>query len=61
MPLARRFIRNPNKEEFEAGKCFQYVELDSTPIDESKYVPVQVKAGIYLLPLIFFLFVLKFN
>ena len=45
MPLSKRLIRNPNKEEFEAGKFLTYVELDSTPIDESKFVAAEVKAG----------------
>jgi phytanoyl-CoA hydroxylase len=45
MPLTRRFIRNPNKEEFDAGKYLIYDELDSTEYDESKFVPVEVKAG----------------
>lgn len=45
MPLSRRFIRNPNKEEFDAGKYLIYDELDSTQYDESKFVPAEVKAG----------------
>lgn len=45
MPLSRRFIRNPNKDEFNAGKYLIYVELDSTEYDETKFVPVEVKAG----------------
>lgn len=43
-PLARRFIRNPNKEEFEAGKHLVYVG-DQPTYDESAFVSVPVKAG----------------
>jgi hypothetical protein len=46
--LSRRFIRNPNKEEFNAGKRLIFKGDPPTP-DESEYVPVEVKAGSLLL------------
>lgn len=48
--MANRFIRNPNKEEFEKGNYLIYTN-DRTKIhwDEDKFVPVPVKAGDALL------------
>ncbi len=43
-PLAARFIRNPNKEEFEKGK-FLIQSNDYPKYDQSKFVSVPVKAG----------------
>lgn len=47
-PLTRRFIRNPNKEEFDAGKHLIYTsEMPAT--DEKDFVAVPVKAGTAIL------------
>lgn len=43
-PLSRRFIRNPNKEEFNQGKYLIY-DGESPKYDESKFVAVPIKAG----------------
>ena len=43
--LATRFIRNPNKEEFDAGKYLIYTK-DNVNYDEKDFVPVPVKAGL---------------
>lgn len=43
-PLARRFIRNPNKEEFDQGKFLIYTS-DLPQYDEEKFVHVPIKAG----------------
>ena len=42
--MGRRFIRNPNKEEFDQGKYLIYTE-DQPEINEEDFVPAQVKAG----------------
>jgi phytanoyl-CoA hydroxylase len=42
--LARRFIRNPNKEEFDQGKYLIYTS-DLPQYDEEKFVHVPIKAG----------------
>ena len=42
--MARRFIRNPNKEEFDAGKFLIY-DGEQPEYDESAFVKVPVKAG----------------
>ncbi len=42
-----RFIRNPNKEEFDAGKYLIYTN-ESPLYNEDDFVPVEIKAGIYL-------------
>jgi hypothetical protein len=42
--LGRRFIRNPNKEEFNQGKYLIYTD-DLPKYDESKFVHVPIKAG----------------
>jgi hypothetical protein len=50
--LVTRFIRNPDKEEFEKGKFL--IHTKQAPVyEQSKFVPVPVKAGKNL---IFFLF-----
>ena len=43
-PLDVRFIRNPNKEEFDNGKYLIYTK-DSPKYDPSSFVSVPVKAG----------------
>ena len=43
-PLATRFIRNPNKQEFDAGNYLIYTN-DNVKYDESAFVPAPVKAG----------------
>lgn len=42
--LATRFIRNPNKEEFEAGKYLIYTK-ENVNYDDKDFVPAPVKAG----------------
>jgi ectoine hydroxylase-related dioxygenase (phytanoyl-CoA dioxygenase family) len=45
-PLATRFVRNPNKEEFDNGKFLVYTNgPPKYNYDNSEYVPVPVKAG----------------
>jgi phytanoyl-CoA hydroxylase len=43
--LSRRFIRNPNKEEFDAGKYLIYSN-ENSKYDENEFVAVPVKAGL---------------
>ena len=46
--MTRRFIRNPNKEEFDAGKLL--IHTNGEPVvDEEEYISVPVKAGSVLL------------
>ena len=44
--LYRRYIRNPNKEEWDAGKRVIYVG-DEPTFDDSLFVPATVKAGYF--------------
>lgn len=46
--MSRRFIRNPNKEEFDKGNCLLYT-ADEPLLDDKDFVPVPVKAGSVLL------------
>jgi phytanoyl-CoA hydroxylase len=46
--LTRRFIRNPDKEEFEKGNCLMYT-ADEAVLEDKDFVPVPVKAGSVLL------------
>lgn len=43
-PLGSRFIRNPNKEEFDQGKFLIHTK-QAPKYDDSRFVPAQVKAG----------------
>jgi len=45
-PLTERFIRNPNKEEFDAGKYLIYTERVASIPDDEEFVPVPIKAGL---------------
>lgn len=46
-PLATRMIRNPNKEEFDAGKFLIYTNgLPKFMYEDNLFVPVAVKAGL---------------
>ncbi len=49
-PLGRRFIRNPNKEEFNNGKYLIYTD-DLPTYNEQDFVPVEIKAGISFISL----------
>lgn len=44
-PLTHRFIRNPNKEEYDQGKYLVYTDLVAPIPDEKDFVPVPVKKG----------------
>ena len=44
-PLTHRFIRNPNKEEFEKGNYLIYTDLVAPIPDDNEFVPVPIKAG----------------
>ncbi|CAF3684280.1 unnamed protein product [Rotaria socialis] len=43
-PIKRRYIRNPNQEEFDEGKMLVYVG-ETEQYDDKDFVPVEVKAG----------------
>lgn len=43
-PIQRRYIRNPNQEEFNAGKMLIY-EGEPETYDDNAFVPVEIKAG----------------
>jgi hypothetical protein len=43
-PTQRRYIRNPNEQEFNAGKMLVFTS-DEEKYDDDTFVPVQVKAG----------------
>ena len=42
--LSRRWIRNMNRDEFDAGKCMIYT-ADEPNLDDNDFVAVPVKAG----------------
>lgn len=44
-PLTHRFIRNPNKEEFDQGKYLMYTDLVAPIPNDEEFIPVEVKAG----------------
>lgn len=44
-PIKRRYIRNPNQEEFEQGKMLVYTGEAEETYDDKDFVPVEVKAG----------------
>lgn len=44
-PLTQRFIRNPNKEEYDSGKYLIYTDLVAPIPEDDKFIPVPVKAG----------------
>ena len=44
-PLTTRFVRNPNKEEFEQGKFLIHTGGKKPDFDASRFVPAEVKAG----------------
>ena len=53
--LGVRFIRNPNKEEFESGKYLIYTNT-APAYNPNDFVPVPVKAGLYWCICIFYKF-----
>ena len=44
VPIKRRYIRNPNEEEFNEGKMLIFNGNDDQ-YDEKDFVPVEIKAG----------------
>ena len=44
-PLSQRFIRNPDKEEYEKGNYLVYTDLVAPLPDGKDFVPAEVKAG----------------
>lgn len=60
-PLSRRFIRNPNKEEFDQGMFLKFTDLVSPIPDEKEFVTAEVKAGLYNSHMKFLLLVLNFQ
>ncbi len=46
VPIKRRYIRNPNEEEFNEGKMLIFNGNDDQ-YDEKAFVPVEIKAGKY--------------
>lgn len=43
-PIQRRYIRNPNEEEFNDGKMLTFVGTEER-YDDQSFVPVEIKAG----------------
>lgn len=48
VPIKRRYIRNPNQKEFDEGNMLLYVGKDDE-YDEKDFIPVEIKAGKYIL------------
>lgn len=44
VPIKRRYIRNPNEQEFNDGKMLMFRGTESD-YDEQAFVPVEIKAG----------------
>jgi ectoine hydroxylase-related dioxygenase (phytanoyl-CoA dioxygenase family) len=44
VPIKRRYIRNPNQEEFNEGKILIFNGNDDQ-YDEKDFIPVEIKAG----------------
>lgn len=44
VPIKRRYIRNPNQEEFNDGKMLIFNGTENQ-YDEKAFVPVEIKAG----------------
>jgi hypothetical protein len=44
VPITRRYIRNPNQEEFSEGKMLMF-KGDEPQVDDKAFVPVEIKAG----------------
>jgi hypothetical protein len=70
-PIRRRYVRNPNQEEFNDGKILVF-RGDDHQFDDKAFVPVEIKAGkqkqsyyqiyvhyIFLIQVMLFLFMVK--